>query len=124
MKRHAGNMWDELTCLIAPVLLHDHPRWRRLQQQLAALCRDYPGFHTYAELMEEAAEAERQKPARPYDDLPALPDALKEQLFLAARHCRQTGTRLPARSTARSAAGTSGPTGAKMIAASNMSGGD
>ena len=30
--------------------------------------------------MEEAAEAERQKPARPYDDLPALPDALKEQL--------------------------------------------
>ena len=49
-------------------------------EQLAALCRDYPGFHTYAELMEEAAEAERQKPARPYDDLPALPDALKEQL--------------------------------------------
>ena len=30
--------------------------------------------------MEEAAEAERQKPARPYDDLPELPDALKEQL--------------------------------------------
>ena len=30
--------------------------------------------------MEEAAEAERRKPARPYDDLPALPDALKEQL--------------------------------------------
>ena len=49
-------------------------------EQLAALCREYPGFHTYAELMEEAAEAERQKPARPYDDLPALPDALKEQL--------------------------------------------
>ena len=49
-------------------------------EQLAALCREYPGFHTYAELMEEAAEAERQKPARPYDGLPALPDALKEQL--------------------------------------------
>jgi len=49
-------------------------------EQLAALCREYPGFHAYAELMEEAAEAERQKPARPYDDLPALPDALKEQL--------------------------------------------
>jgi len=48
--------------------------------QLAALCREYPGFHTYAALMEEAAEAERQKPARPYDDLPPLPDALKEQL--------------------------------------------
>jgi hypothetical protein len=49
-------------------------------EQLAALCREYPGFHTYAELMEEAAEAERQKPARSYDGLPALPDALKEQL--------------------------------------------
>jgi hypothetical protein len=30
--------------------------------------------------MEEAAEAERRKPARPYDDLPELPDALKRQL--------------------------------------------
>ena len=30
-------------------------------EQLAALCRAYPGFHSYAELMEEAAEAERQK---------------------------------------------------------------
>lgn len=49
-------------------------------EQLAALCREYPGFHTYAELMEQAAEVERQKPTRPYDDLPALPDALKEQL--------------------------------------------
>lgn len=49
-------------------------------EQLAALCRDYPGFHTYAVLMEEAAEAERQKPARPYDGLPELPNALKEQL--------------------------------------------
>jgi hypothetical protein len=49
-------------------------------EQLAALCRDYPGFHTYAVLMEEAAEAERQKPARPYDGLPEFPDALKEQL--------------------------------------------
>ena len=49
-------------------------------EQLAALCREYPGFHTYAKLMEEAAEAERQQPARPYDGLPALPDALKEQL--------------------------------------------
>jgi hypothetical protein len=49
-------------------------------EQLAALCDAYPGFHAYAVLMEEAAEAERQKPARPYDDLPAFPDALKEQL--------------------------------------------
>ena len=49
-------------------------------EQLAALCDEYPGFHTYAVLMEEAAEAERRKPARPYDDLPELPDALKQQL--------------------------------------------
>jgi hypothetical protein len=49
-------------------------------EQLAALCREYPGFHTYAVLMEEAAAAERRKPARPYDDLPEFPDALKEQL--------------------------------------------
>jgi len=49
-------------------------------EQLAALCREYPGFHTYAVLMEEAAEAERRKPARPYDDLPEFSDTLKEQL--------------------------------------------
>jgi len=49
--------------------------------QLAMLCREYPGFHRYATLMEEAAEAERRKPARPYDDLPELPDALKEHLL-------------------------------------------
>jgi hypothetical protein len=49
-------------------------------EQLAALCDAYPGFHAYAVLMEEAAEAERRKPARPYDGLPELPDALKEQL--------------------------------------------
>ena len=48
--------------------------------QLATLCRDYPGFHSYAVLMEEAAEAERQKPARSYDDLPELPEALKKHL--------------------------------------------
>jgi hypothetical protein len=30
--------------------------------------------------MEEVAEAERRKPARSYDDLPVLPDALKQQL--------------------------------------------
>jgi hypothetical protein len=49
--------------------------------QLAMLCREYPGFYRYAALMEEAAEAERRKPARLYDDLPELPDALKEQLL-------------------------------------------
>jgi len=49
-------------------------------EQLAALCDAYPGFHAYAVLMEEAAEAERQKLARPYDGLPEFPEALKEQL--------------------------------------------
>jgi hypothetical protein len=49
--------------------------------QLVMLCREYPGFHRYAALMEEAAEAERRKPARPYDDLPELPDALKAPLL-------------------------------------------
>jgi hypothetical protein len=49
--------------------------------QLAMLCREHPGFHRYAALIEEAAEAERRKPARPYDDLPELPDVLKEHLL-------------------------------------------
>jgi hypothetical protein len=49
-------------------------------EQLATLCDEYPGFHAYAVLMEEAAEAERKKPTRPHDGLPELPDALKEQL--------------------------------------------
>jgi hypothetical protein len=49
-------------------------------EQLAALCDEYPGFHNYTVLMEEAAEAERRKPARPYDGLLELSDALKEQL--------------------------------------------
>jgi len=48
--------------------------------QLAALCNEYPGFHAFAVLMEEAAEAERRKLARPYDDLPELPDAVKARL--------------------------------------------
>ena len=59
--------------------------------QLAMLCREYPGFHRYASLMEEAAEAERRKPARPYDDLPELPDALKEQLLALLGTARQAG---------------------------------
>lgn len=49
--------------------------------QLAMLCREHLGFYRYAALMEGAAEAERQKPARPYDELPELPDALKEHLL-------------------------------------------
>jgi hypothetical protein len=59
-----------------------HRIWTSVtDDQLAMLCREYPGFHRYAALMEEAAEAERRKPARPYDDLPELPEALKEQVL-------------------------------------------
>ncbi len=49
-------------------------------EQLAVLCREYPGFYRYATLMEEAAQIEAQKTARPYDNLPELPDSLKRQL--------------------------------------------
>lgn len=50
-------------------------------RQLATLCEDFPGFYTYASLMEEAAEAERANPVRPaYKDLPQLSDALKAQV--------------------------------------------
>jgi hypothetical protein len=49
-------------------------------EQLAMLCREYPGFYRYATLVEEAAEAERQKTTTSYQDLPELPDSLKQQL--------------------------------------------
>jgi hypothetical protein len=48
--------------------------------QLATLCREYPGFYRYASLMEEAAIAESQKSSRSYDGQPELPAAIKEQL--------------------------------------------
>ena len=37
-------------------------------------------LHVSSGYPEKAAEVERKKPARPYDDLPVLPDALKQQL--------------------------------------------
>ena len=40
--------------------------------QLMALSHEFPGFHRYALLMEEAFEAERQKGSRPYDGLAPL----------------------------------------------------
>ena len=48
--------------------------------QLIMLCNEFPGFHLYVSLMEEAAEAEREKTSRPYDDLPELPDSLKDAM--------------------------------------------
>jgi hypothetical protein len=48
--------------------------------QLTMLCNEFPGFRRYASLMEEAAEAEHKKPSRPYDDVPELPDSLKDAM--------------------------------------------
>jgi hypothetical protein len=63
-------------------------------EQLAALCNEYPGFHAYATLMEEAAEAERQKPARPHDGLPELPNALNLTKSLYQPFFRHVGAAL------------------------------
>jgi hypothetical protein len=49
-------------------------------QQLALLCREYPGFYRYASLMEDAAAAESRKPTRSYDGLPEFPGPVKQQL--------------------------------------------
>jgi phosphoglycolate phosphatase-like HAD superfamily hydrolase len=48
--------------------------------QLATLCNDFPGFSRYASLMEEAADVERRKASRPYDDVPELHDSLKDAM--------------------------------------------
>lgn len=39
-------------------------------EQLMALSNAYPGFYRYALAMENASEAERNKPSRPYDGIP------------------------------------------------------
>lgn len=50
-------------------------------RQLAILCQDYPSFYEYANLMEEAAEAERANPGHGrYKDLPELDEPLKDKL--------------------------------------------
>jgi hypothetical protein len=48
--------------------------------QLQHLCDEFAGFYQYAQIMEEAAEAEGQKPARLYDEFPALTGPLRESL--------------------------------------------
>jgi hypothetical protein len=66
---------------MATYVIHLQKIWTSTSDdELAALCREYPGFHDYAVLMEDAAEAERLKPKGSYDGLPELPDGLKEQL--------------------------------------------
>jgi hypothetical protein len=51
-------------------------------EELAALCRDYPGFARYATLMEEVSEAMRTGVGVPagIKQLPPLPDHLKRAL--------------------------------------------
>ena len=41
--------------------------------QLMALSDEFSGFYRYALVMEEASEAERNKPSRPYDGMSQLP---------------------------------------------------
>ena len=48
-------------------------------EQLLALSHEFPGFYRYAHIMEEAFEAERQKAARPYDDLAPLSEPYQQQ---------------------------------------------
>ena len=50
-------------------------------RQLAELCRDFPGFYRYASLMERASEIARTNPPARVNDLPELPDALKQPLL-------------------------------------------
>ena len=48
-------------------------------QQLMALSHEFSGFYRYALIMEEASEAERNKPSRPYDGMTAFSDPHKQQ---------------------------------------------
>jgi hypothetical protein len=47
--------------------------------QLIALSNEFPGFYRYALIMEEASEAERNKPSRPYDGLAQFSEQHKRQ---------------------------------------------
>lgn len=49
-------------------------------QELAELCKAYPGFYQYASLMEDAAEHERVNPSPASRDLPELPAPQKQVL--------------------------------------------
>ena len=46
--------------------------------QLMALSDEFSGFYRYAIVMEEASEAERNKPSRPYDGMSQLPERQKQ----------------------------------------------
>jgi hypothetical protein len=46
--------------------------------QLIALSNEFPGFYRYALIMEEACEAERNRPSRPYDGIAQLAEQQKQ----------------------------------------------
>jgi hypothetical protein len=48
-------------------------------QQLIALSQEFPGFHHYALIMEEASEAERNRASRPYDGMAEFPEEHKQR---------------------------------------------
>ena len=48
-------------------------------QQLMALSNEFPGFYRYALIMEEAAEAERNKASRPYDGMAEFSEQHKQR---------------------------------------------
>lgn len=48
--------------------------------ELVALCKEFPGFYQFASLMETAAEAERASGSGTYQELPELPNDLKRLL--------------------------------------------
>jgi len=47
-------------------------------QQLIALSSEFPGFYRYANMMEQASEAERNKASRPYDGMTELSEEHKQ----------------------------------------------
>jgi hypothetical protein len=56
-----------------------HKIWvRTSDDQLIALSNEFPGFYRYAIIMEEASEAERNKPSRPYDGMAQFSEEHKQ----------------------------------------------
>ena len=56
-----------------------HKIWvRTSDDQLIALSNEFPGFYRYALIMEEASEAERNKPSRPYDGMAQFSEEHKQ----------------------------------------------
>src|SRR3984893_18480600 len=56
-----------------------HKIWvRTSDDQLIALSNEFPGFYRYAIIMEEASEAERNKPSRPYDGMAQFSEQHKQ----------------------------------------------